>query len=95
VAVDDYPDAPSPNATLPAVLRMVNEVQSDDSAVHARCKVALQLASALDDAVAAGSGAAQMAVSSLSKELRLAISDIASLEGRKEAFRASIFNDEV
>lgn len=81
-------------AAYPAVEALVNDVTSEDKAVLARCQVALQLARALDEAVEADTGAAQMAVSSLSKELRSAIDDVASVEGKKQAFHAGIFDSD-
>lgn len=75
-------------SAIEAVSRLVQETPQDDRAVVSRCQVALQLAQALDDAVAAQE---LRAVAAISKELRSTIDDVASVEGRKERFRASIF----
>ena len=77
-------------STLSAVSELVSKTPQDDQAVKSRCQVALQLAQALDDAVV---NQELRAVAAISKELRSVIDELSSVEGRKEAFRASLFND--
>lgn len=81
-------------AVLPAVQSLVEDIVSEDKVILARCQLALQLAAKLDEAVEADSAASAMATPSLSKELRAAIEELSSVEGRKEAFRAALFDDD-
>lgn len=81
-------------SVYPRIVELVDGTETTDDAVKARCALALQLAIKLDEAVADSSSTSAMAVPGLSKELRFAIDEISSVEGRKEAFRADIFRDE-
>ena len=80
----------SDNNTLPAVTRLVEQVDTTDEAIIAKCQLAKQLATALDDAVMNGENAA---VPGLSKELRAALDEVSSVEGRKAAFVSAIFGE--
>ena len=78
---------------LPSIEKLVAEIESDDTAVKARCEVALQLARKLDDAVDDTAPASFTATAAISKELRSVIDDLSSVEGKKQSFLADVFGE--
>lgn len=81
------------SAALPAVQKLIDQIDTEDNAIRSRCQLALQLATKLDDAVADTSAQSFGATAQISKELRAVIDELSSVETKKQAFISELFAD--